>query len=307
MDTNSQYYRQVQLLVSVLPLVAVEKCFALKGGTAINLFHRDLPRLSVDIDLVYLPMDDRNTALTNIKAALDRIATSIEGTLLATRIHKSYNDKTDSLRLNISQNGVQIKIELSPVLRGSVFSEELREVSETVEENFGYVEMPLVSTPDLFAGKLCAALDRQHPRDLFDVKFLLENEGITDDIRKTFLVYLISHPRPIAEVLQPTLLNIQKQYDQEFASMAQIEVPLKELETARSTMIEELNNSLTKDEKQFLISFKARKPDWTLLGLENVAQLPAVRWKQLNLNKMDVSSHAEALQNLQHILEISNL
>ncbi len=72
------YYRQVRLLTRILPIVAQETCFALKGGTAINLFVRDLPRLSVDIDLVYLPMDDRETALKNIAAALGRIADSIK-------------------------------------------------------------------------------------------------------------------------------------------------------------------------------------------------------------------------------------
>ena len=60
MDRTSVYYKQVQLLVQLLPLVAEEDCFALKGGTAINLFVCDLPRLSVDIDLVYLPMNNRD-------------------------------------------------------------------------------------------------------------------------------------------------------------------------------------------------------------------------------------------------------
>lgn len=67
-DSNNIYSKQVQLLVRVLPLVDTEKCFALKGGTAINLFYRALPRLSVDIDLLYIPMDNRENALINIKS-----------------------------------------------------------------------------------------------------------------------------------------------------------------------------------------------------------------------------------------------
>lgn len=59
MDSNSPFYAQVQLLLRVLPFVAQESCFALKGGTAINLFVRDFPRLSVDIDLVFLAEDNR--------------------------------------------------------------------------------------------------------------------------------------------------------------------------------------------------------------------------------------------------------
>ena len=302
MDTSSKYYKQVQLLISVLPFVAEEECFALKGGTAINLFIRDLPRLSVDIDLVYLPMDDRDTALAHITNALNRIAGSIVEKINGVKIQKSFESRVDALRLIVKQGDVQIKIELSPVLRGTVFPEELREVTEKVEEQFGYVEMPVVSLADLYAGKLCAALDRQHPRDLFDVKFLLENEGLSQDLRKTFLVYLISHNRTMAELLRPTRKELQATYDNEFIRMAQIDVPLEELETVRETMISELNQSLTDEEKRFLLSFKALKPDWTLLGLSNIENLPAVRWKMHNLEKMDKNRHTEALKNLESVL-----
>lgn len=302
MDTSSKYYKQVQLLISVLPIVAEEKCFALKGGTAINLFVRDLPRLSVDIDLVYLPMDDRETALVHITDALNRIADSIVEKINGVKIQKSFESRVDALRLIVKQGDVQIKIELSPVLRGTVFPEELREVTEKVEEQFGYVEMPVVSLADLYAGKLCAALDRQHPRDLFDVKFLLENEGLSQDLRKTFLVYLISHNRTMAELLRPTRKELQATYDNEFIRMAQIDVPLEELEAVRETMISELNKSLTDAEKRFLLSFKALKPDWALLGLSNIENLPAVRWKMHNLEKMDKNRHSKALKNLESVL-----
>ena len=302
MDGNSEYYKQVQLLISVLPLVANEKYFALKGGTAINLFIRDFPRLSVDIDLVYLPMDDRDTALANITAALNRIADSILAALPGTQIQKSFESRADALRLIVKQDDVQIKIELSPVLRGSVFPEVMREVSEKVEEQFGYVEMQMLSIPDLYAGKLCAALDRQHPRDLFDVKFLLENEGLTDDLRKTFLVYLISHNRTIGELLRPTRKDLRATYESEFVRMAQVDVPLEELEAVRERLISGLNDSLIDNERRFLLSFKSLKPDWPLLGLPNVELLPAVRWKMLNLSKMDKLRHAQALRNLEDIL-----
>ncbi|TCQ91865.1 nucleotidyltransferase AbiEii toxin of type IV toxin-antitoxin system [Rahnella sp. JUb53] len=63
MDRESIYYRQVQLLLQLLPFIAKHDCFALKGGTAINLFIRNFPRLSVDIDLVYLPVLDREESL----------------------------------------------------------------------------------------------------------------------------------------------------------------------------------------------------------------------------------------------------
>jgi hypothetical protein len=50
---DTVYFRQAELLLRVLPLVDREAVFALKGGTAINFFVRDLPRVPVDIDLVY--------------------------------------------------------------------------------------------------------------------------------------------------------------------------------------------------------------------------------------------------------------
>jgi len=72
------YAAQVALLVRILPLVLAEEVFALKGGTALNLFYRDLPRLSVDIDLAYLPIKDRTESLVDINAAMDRLVASIE-------------------------------------------------------------------------------------------------------------------------------------------------------------------------------------------------------------------------------------
>ncbi len=202
MNKDTIYFKQVQLLVRVLPLIATEKCFALKGGTAINLFVRDLPRLSVDIDLVYIPLHDRDEALKNIREALTRISKLITRTFTNIKVQDAH-EQSDTLRLMVVQGDARIKIELSPVIRGSVFPEVKMSVVKSVEDNFGYAEMAVVSLPDLYAGKICAALDRQHPRDLFDVKFLLDNEGFTEDFRKTFLVYLISHHRPMSELLQP--------------------------------------------------------------------------------------------------------
>ncbi|MEX5486892.1 nucleotidyl transferase AbiEii/AbiGii toxin family protein [Proteus mirabilis] len=195
MDRNSIYYKQVQLLIQVLPFVAKQQCFALKGGTAINLFVRDFPRLSVDIDLVYLPMKSRDDALQEICDALDAISSDLKIAFKDIELTEAYRSKRDALRLIVARNGVQIKVELSPVLRGTVYEPKLMEVCASVEDEFGYVKMPVVDLADLYAGKICAALDRQHPRDLFDVKWLLENEGLTDEIRKALLVYLSSHNR----------------------------------------------------------------------------------------------------------------
>ena len=182
------YKRQVALLIRVLPLVTEEACFALKGGTAINLFVRDLPRLSVDIDLTYLPVAPRPESLADIDAAMKRIAGKIKAVIPDAQITETKTENT-VVKLIIRSQGVQIKIEVTPVLRGCVFEPALATVKPAVEEEFGFAEARVVSFADLYAGKIVAALDRQHPRDFFDVRDLLANEGITDDLRQAFIVY----------------------------------------------------------------------------------------------------------------------
>lgn len=304
MKKDSIYYKQVQLLVRILPLLDSEKCFALKGGTAINLFYRELPRLSVDIDLLYLPSEGREEALTNIRSALTRLSDLIKKTISGTQIQNTH-EQSNALRLIIQQEDIRIKVELSPVIRGTVFPPVRMEVCETVEHEFGYVEIQVASLPDLFAGKICAALDRQHPRDLFDVKFLLENEGFTEDLRKTFLVFLISHQRPMAELLAPHLKDIREVYEAEFVQMAEVNVPVEELEHSRELLVETIHRDMTGDERNFLLSFKEQNPQWELLGLDNikeVASLPSVQWKLLNLSGMDKAKHKEATAKLKQVL-----
>ncbi|MDF7387557.1 nucleotidyl transferase AbiEii/AbiGii toxin family protein [Proteus mirabilis] len=304
MDRNSIYYKQVQLLIQVLPFVAKQQCFALKGGTAINLFVRDFPRLSVDIDLVYLPMKSRDDALQEICDALDAISSDLKIAFKDIELTEAYRSKRDALRLIVARNGVQIKVELSPVLRGTVYEPKLMEVCASVEDEFGYVKMPVVDLADLYAGKICAALDRQHPRDLFDVKWLLENEGLTDEIRKALLVYLSSHNRPMVELLSPQFKDITAIYEGEFTNMAETDVPLAELEAVRVRLVDLIHQGLTDSEKSFLLSFKNREPDWSLIGLDGVSELPAIKWKQINLANMPNDKHTQALAKLKDVLGV---
>lgn len=304
MDRQSHYYRQVQLLLQIIPFVAQHDCFALKGGTAINLFVRDFPRLSVDIDLVFLPMMDRQEALQTIKDNLNTLAVNITEQIVHTRVTSSFQDKADALRLLVERDGVQIKIELSPVLRGTVYEPQIIAVCEAVEDEFGFAEIAVVSFEDLYAGKICAALDRQHPRDLFDIKQLLDNEGITDRLRKALLVYIISHPRPITELLKPHFKDISNIYEGEFRNMAEHDIPLAALANAREQLVNIINNELTQEERKFLLSFKSREPDWSLLGLPNIDKLPAVRWKLQNIGKMSPQKHADAYNQLKKRLGI---
>lgn len=209
MPAGELYRKQAALLIRVIPLVAAETCFALKGGTAINLFVRNMPRLSVDIDLTYLPIANRKRSLTEIDAAMGRIANAISRGISGAGVGPSrLKDKNCVTKLIVRADDAQIKIEVTPVLRGCVYEPAVRSVSPRVEDEFGFAEIQIVSFADLYAGKIVAALDRQHPRDFFDIRDLLANEGIDDDLRKAFVIYLLSHNRPMAEVLCPARLDI---------------------------------------------------------------------------------------------------
>jgi predicted nucleotidyltransferase component of viral defense system len=244
-------------LVKVLPVIGKFSCFALKGGTAINLFHRNMPRLSVDIDLVYLPINGRDESLQEITDELNNIAKRINQLFPLSKIQFSKLDRTDYLsRLIVENERAIIKIELSPVFRGTVHNPEIKTICRRAEEDFGFAEVPVVSFEDLYAGKLMAALDRQHPRDLFDVTQLIENEGISPSLKETFLVYLISHNRRFLEILNPSLLDMNNLFETDFRGMTTEPVEICVLEKTRTDLISLINQSLTKADKQFLVDFK---------------------------------------------------
>jgi predicted nucleotidyltransferase component of viral defense system len=289
------------LLLDVLPLVAKERCFALKGGTAINLFVRDLPRLSVDIDLTYVPVQDRATSLAEVGAALERIASSIEGQSKDIRVDRTAAEG-QVIKLVAWRGRVRVKIEVSPVLRGCVREPAMRGVSPAVEAQFGYIEVPVVHLDDLYAGKLCAALDRQHPRDLFDVQLLLEHEGLNDALLEVFVVYLLSGDRSLADMLSPSLQPIAATFEGQFLGMTLMPVTVPELEQTRTTMISLIQSRLTERQRQFLLSFKRGEPDWGLLNLTGVADLPAVQWKLQNVRRMAPAKREQALERLRRVL-----
>lgn len=303
MDSSNPFYRQVSLLVQLLPIVGQQACFALKGGTAINLFVRSLPRLSVDIDLAYLPMIDRNQALKEIDTALKTIAAEIEQRLPDCKVTTQANRETGTLlKLNIARPDSMVKIEVTPVLRGAVYETEIRAVHSSVEEQFGFAEVPLLSFNDLYAGKICATLDRQHPRDLYDTLFLLDNEGISRDLIRAFIVYLIGHNRPMAELLAPRAKPLTDVYESEFKSMAFEDVKLEVLEATLPRLVNTLLENLTAEDRAFLLSFKKGNPNWEHLGLPHIEQLPSVRWKLLNLDRMDQKKRTEAIAKLEAVL-----
>ncbi|CAI4030747.1 Ync [Nitrospira tepida] len=303
MVTDNRFTEQVRLLVTVLPHVARQGCFALKGGTALNLFVRDMPRLSVDIDLAYLPVQDRETSLTAIDQALKAIAADIARAVPGVNVQGSVLSGTMGwFKLVVERGGVRVKIEVTPVLRGSVYSSELRELVPRAQAEFGYAQVQVLSFEDLYAGKLCAALDRQHPRDLFDVRLLLAAEGITPRLKNAFLVYLISHNRPMAELIAPTRKDNRAIYEGEFAGMAIELVTLEVLDAAREQLITTIQRSLTEEDRQFLLAVKRGDADWSMFPIPGAKNLPAVQWKLQNLSRMEPAKRQKAFRSLERVL-----
>lgn len=295
------YRRQAALLIRILPHIAEESCFALKGGTAINLFVRDMPRLSVDIDLTYVPVAPRAESLAAIDAAMKRIAERVKKVISGAQVAMDSSEGAVT-RLIVRQGGVQTKIEVTPVLRGCVYEPETRSVSAAVEAAFGFAEMPIVSFADLYAGKIVAALDRQHPRDLFDVRDLLANEGIESNLRKAFIVYLLSHDRPMSEVLASKSRDISDEFLRGFEGMTEQPVARDELIAARQALISDIVGKMPDAHRRFLISFERGEPDWALLGVPGAAELPAVRWRQQNLDKLTKERRGELVAALERAL-----
>ncbi|MGC9969939.1 MAG: nucleotidyl transferase AbiEii/AbiGii toxin family protein [Bryobacteraceae bacterium] len=301
------YRRQVALVMRTLPLVAVETCFALKGGTAINLFVRNMPRLSVDIDLTYVPVTDRNASLQEIDAAMRRIAGSIEVGIRGATVSRSAPQGENCItKLFVRADAVQIKVEVTPVLRGCVYEPLLMSVSPRVEDRFGFAEIQVVSFPDLYAGKIVAALDRQHPRDLFDVRELLANEGISNELRKAFIVYLLSHNRPFAEVLAPVRLDITAEFGRGFAGLTGTPVSLDALQHTREDLIGAIVGGMPQDHRRFLMTVKRGEPEWNLLDLPGAEALPAVRWRLENLAKLDAAKRSALVAGLGDVLGIGD-
>lgn len=281
------YINTVRLLLDVVPDVFADQLFAMKGGTAINLFTRDAPRLSVDIDLVYLNgAEPREVALPAIAAGLQRIAARLEARKLTAQPVRTGSDPESKLLVMEGQGGLILKIEVNTVFRGTVLPvKALQAVSAATVQKFGVqVYAPILDPSELYAGKLVAALDRQHPRDLFDTWMLYQHEGLTPALLDCLVVYLAGHNRPTHEVLGGTDKVLDQVYEDQFIGMTEVEPPtLAVLLETRARLRQDVLTHLTPAHRHFLLGLANAAPDWTLLAQPLVQELPALRWKLQNL------------------------
>lgn len=280
---DKAYADTARLLLTAAPDVFANDIFAMKGGTAINLFVQDMPRLSVDIDVVYTPWQTpREQALKAISDELDAIASRLGRLDLTTRKVNS-RDLGDT-KLLIENAQAQVKVEVNVVFRGTVLPVERHPLSSKTADLFSVaLELPILAPAELYGSKLVAAMDRQHPRDLFDVLQMFESGGMSDEVVECFVIYLAGHNRPTHEVLFGNEKDIAHEYHQYFVGMTAQPVSLDVLLQTRARLREELPQRMTAKQKQFLTGLAMAQPDWTLLQCPHASELPALRWKLGNL------------------------
>ena len=280
---NQKYKDQVRLLIDILSQVTKENCFALHGGTAINLFIRNMPRMSADIDLTYLPIEDRATTLSRISESLERIKSQTEA--ITKNSHIVHNKKG---KLLISLNRIQIKLEVNLIMRGTFLPPTKMPLCDRAQSEFdAFVAMPIIPIGQLYGGKICAALDRQHPRDLFDVKYLLKNEGLSSEIRRGFLLCLLCSNRPMNELISPNFQDQRTTMENHFTGMSEEKFSYDDFERTRENLVKEIQKTLTDQDKTFLLSIKNITPDWSIYNFEH---FPAVKWKIQNLKKLKATN-----------------
>jgi hypothetical protein len=283
---NQEYVDTVRLLLAVAPAVFQSPRFALKGGTALNLFLHDMPRLSVDIDVVFTDHTlGREDALRAIAADLKAAKTAISA--LGYRATLPTTKTGDDVKLFVEGNGLRIKVEVNFVFRGTVLPVTRRPLMPLAQDLFTTdIVLPVLDPAELYGGKLVAAMDRQHPRDMFDVLKMLERFGWQPSFVDCFVAYLAGHNRPVHEVLFPKALPLEPAFTNEFAGLTNDDVALALLEQTQERVIAQLPRALSSRHRDFLLSLVRAEPAWDLMPFSDLQHLPALQWKLLNLHKL---------------------
>ena len=275
------FAHKVELLLKLMPYVMNEGVFAVHGGTAINLFVKDMPRYSVDIDLTYIPLAGREESLKDINAHLASIINHAKPQLPGLHVVPNYA----TCKLLCEYHGYQVKIEVNQTKRGIIGGEvQTIPLCDKAQEEFGiYCEAIIVPPTLLYGGKIAAALSRQHPRDLFDVKHM---DMPLTDVRKGLIFCLLGSDRPIHESFAPMLIDQHAAMENQFEGMTDIPFPYEEFEQTRSQLITDVRSLMTDADKHFLLSFEAGKPQWDGYEFDYFRDYPSVKWKLLNLSKL---------------------
>jgi hypothetical protein len=282
---NDVYRKKVELLLRILPFVTDEECFAVHGGTAINLFVKNLNRLSVDIDVTYIPLEDRTSSLNHINEALMRIADKTRRSFRDIRIIP----RLDICKITCERQGCQVKIEVNQTKRGLVCGEaRLYPLCEKAQSLFGMeVDARIVSLPQLYGGKISAALSRQHPRDLFDVR---QMDIPLSAVKEGIIFCLLGSDRPIHESFYPNFIDQREAMENQFVGMSDIPFSYEEFEMTRGSLIKGVNDIMTEADKRFLVSFEELTVNQGDNPYSKFFDYPSVKWKIKNLQKLKATN-----------------
>ncbi|MBT5926815.1 MAG: nucleotidyl transferase AbiEii/AbiGii toxin family protein [Verrucomicrobia bacterium] len=284
---NENYHNAARLLLEVAPVVFKHPHFILKGGTAINLFVRNMPRLSIDLDVVFANHTmDRNEALEHISSTLESIRTELENKFNL-RCELGAMNQGSEVKLFVESALTRVKIEVNHVFRGTILPPTVRPLAEEAQEIFFTdIALPILHPEELYGSKLVAVMDRQHPRDLFDALCLINEECLNESIVECFVCYLAGHNRPVHEVLFANLIDIAPAFTHEFEGMTRETVSFDQLLELRKHLFADLPEKLTDAHRQFLLGLVKCQPDWSLMKCNHLQHLPAIRWKLENLNRL---------------------
>lgn len=248
---NELYKKQVALLIRIMPSVYRIQDFAVHGGTAINLFHKNMPRYSVDIDITYIPVQDRDESLKAINTHLVELKQMIEKTIPGIRI----THKPDVWKLLCVKDGATVKIEVNGTKRGIIGVTEDKTLCAKAQAEFNMgCTARVVSFTQLYGGKISAALSRQHPRDLFDCKYMPLDS--LNQAKDGLMLCLLGSDKPILESLQPNPVDQMEALKNQFEGMTDVPFSYEDYEATRKELIEKVNQLFTKGDKEFFVSFE---------------------------------------------------
>ncbi|MBN2770971.1 MAG: nucleotidyl transferase AbiEii/AbiGii toxin family protein [Spirochaetes bacterium] len=288
---NNLYKEQVRLLLRILPVIYREEDFAVHGGTAINLFVKNLPRYSVDVDLTYIPLGPREESLAGIDKKLAAISQQLQRAVPGINIRPVPN------KLLCTLGRSTVKIEVNGIKRGIIGSTIEMPLCDKAQEEFGmYCKARIVPLEQLYGGKIAAALSRQHPRDLFDYNYM-EPDKI-DRLKRGFMFTLLGSDKPFLESLSPNPINQQEALENQFRGMTDIPFTYENYESARKHLIAFINSMLNEKDKVLLVSFEEGNPQWDKSGYSDFMGFPSVQWKLLNVNKLKTQNPVKHRQKV---------
>lgn len=295
---DTQYKHQVALLIRIIPLVYQIKDFAVHGGTAINLFHQNLPRYSVDIDLTYIPIEPRKESLDKINLHLAKLKALIERSMPGIKvIHEP-----DIWKLKCAYQGAMVKIEVNGTKRGILGEVNVRTLCPKAREEFqADCKARLVPYSQLYGGKIAAALSRQHPRDIFDCKYMKDDAW--GSMKGGLLLALLGSDKPIIESLAPHDIDQEGALENQFRGMTEIPISYSDYKEARCTLIQKVNDSLDDGDRAFLLSFEHGDPKWNLCPVGDLSIFPSVQWKLQNISKLKEKDPQKFAQGIQKLLD----